>query len=243
MPLCGEFLQARERVEMDDSIAKWEKFCEGGSKYDSSDFTGLLSRRWSDDDLAIIFRRFPLKDSVIENLKSVYRNAQVGRGVYLRPKRQNAGTPDQLVSLIMSFIASQKHDLLKCNIDEETRRWFEQTGIEFSFVDMDTLRSVDPNDDVVPYIREEEVEHREYRPEALLNISNADCVEYRVMSGVKEALYGLASDYNLAWFVLSPLFDTEINYSKYFEFWRKGGVYALTDSHVLAASIWGDLDD
>lgn len=227
---------------MNDLIAEWEDFCEGNTKHDRSNFIGLLSRNWAVDDLNKIFRRVPLRDAVVDNLRKVYQNSEEERHVYLRPKRELAATPDELMSIIMNFIDSQRRYLLTCDIDQETRTWLERSDIEVSFVNTDGLGSVDPNDDVRPYIREEESKHRKYRPEARLNIRNADSIEYRVMSGIKEALYGLASDYYLAWFVLSPLMDAEVDYGKYFEFWRKGGAYALTDSQILVASVWDECD-
>lgn len=227
---------------MNEAIAEWEGFCEGNTKHDRSDFIGLLSRKWTDDDLHEILRRVPLRDAVIANLRKVYQNSEEDRHVYLRPKRDNATKPDELMSLIMNFINSQRRLLLKYDIDEETRSWLEKSDIEISFVSSDKLRAVDPNDDVTPYIRQEEADNRKFRPEARLNISSADSMEYRVMSGLKEALYGLAADYYLAWFVLSPIFEAEADYGTYFEFWRKGGKYALTDSQILVASIWGECD-
>jgi hypothetical protein len=228
---------------MIDLIAEWAKYCEGKSKHDEWDFIGLLSRKWTDDDLNKILRLVPLRDAVIANLREVYLSSEEGRHVYLRPKRANAAAHDVLKSSIVSFIDSQRRYLLKHAIDEETRAWLKRTEIEVSFVSNHQLRSVDPNDDVRPFIREEESEHRRYRLEAGVNITTADSIEYRVMAGIQEALYGLASDYYLAWFVLSPLFDTEVDYGKYFEFWKHGGAYALTDSQILVASLWGDGDE
>ncbi len=70
-------------------------------------------------------------------------------------------------------------------------------------------------------------------------VTAADCIDFRVMAGINEALYGLVADYYLAWFVLTPIFDSQIDYGKYFEFWKGGGKYALTESQLLVSSIWG----
>ncbi len=221
---------------MNEIIADWTDYCEGKTTHDYSDFIGLLSGKWTDDELGEILRLVPLRDAVIANLKRVYESSEDEPRVYLRAKRENAAAPDELKSIIVSFIDSQRRYLLKHDIDKDIRVWLERSDIEVSFVSTDQLRSVDPNDDIAPYIREEESELRKYRSEVGLNITTADSIEYRVMSGIREALYGLACDYYLAWFVLSPLIDCDIDYGQYFEFWRKGGEYALTESQILVAS-------
>lgn len=224
---------------MNNSIAEWEEFCEGNTEYDFSDFLGLLAREWTEVELKKIFRRVPFCDEVIDNLKRVYESSDVGRYVYLRPKRKNASSPDELITRILNFIESQRNYLLRFDIDDGVRKWLNRSDIQVSLVDNESLSLVETNADLIPFIRQEESEHREFRPEVRLNIASADCIEFRVMAGIKEALYGLAADYYLAWFVLSPIYDSQVDYAKYFEFWRGGGSYAITDSRILIASIWG----
>lgn len=62
--------------------------------------------------------------------------------------------------------------------------------------------------------------------------------DYRSLSGIEEALYGLAADYHLAFYIMLPLLDMDIDYSLYFEFWKGGGVYALTETEIVYSSIW-----
>jgi|GEM_PF-2329004 hypothetical protein len=224
---------------MVNEIAEWEAFCEGNSNYDYSDFIGLLARVWTEGDLKEIFRRVPFRDAVIDNLWRLYQCSDVGRHVYLRQKREHAASSDELISLILNFIESQRNYLLQVEIDEGVRKWLERSDIEVSFVEIETLSFVEQCRDLAPFIRQEESEHRTFREEAGLNISSADCIDFRVMAGINEALYGLVADYYLAWFVLTPIFDSQIDYGKYFEFWKGGGKYALTESQLLVSSIWG----
>lgn len=224
---------------MVNEIAEWEAFCEGNSNHEYSDFIGLLARAWTESDLKEIFRRVPFRDAVIDNLRRVYQCSDVGRHVYLRQKRVYAASPDRLITLILNFIESQRNYLLKVDIDEGVRKWLERSDIEVSFIETDRLSLVEQCRDLAPFIRQEESEQRTFRTEAGLNISSADCVDFRVMAGIKEALYGLAADYYLAWFVLTPIFESQVDYGKYFEFWKGGGNYALTESQILVSSIWG----
>jgi len=51
-----------------------------------------------------------------------------------------------------------------------------------------------------------------------------------------EALYGLAADYYLAWYIGSSLFELDVDFDPYFEFWRMGGRCALTESEFLVSN-------
>ncbi|UVL17842.1 hypothetical protein LOY44_17770 [Pseudomonas sp. B21-044] len=50
-----------------------------------------------------------------------------------------------------------------------------------------------------------------------------------------EALYGLAADYYLAWYIGQPLFEFKINLEAYFRFWRAGGRCALAAKDFLVS--------
>lgn len=51
-----------------------------------------------------------------------------------------------------------------------------------------------------------------------------------------EALYGIAADYDLAWYVMQPLLSIDLDFSKCFDFWRLGGRGVLTDTAYLIAN-------
>lgn len=53
------------------------------------------------------------------------------------------------------------------------------------------------------------------------------------MFALVEALYGIAANYNLAWYVVEPRLTAEIDFTKYFEFWRLGGAGVFADSDYL----------
>lgn len=239
---CECKANALRKVDMNQMIAEWTEYCEGRSNRESSDFIGLLSRKWTDDELREILRLVPFRDAVIDNLKKVYQSSEDPPGVYLRPKRENAATPEQLVSSIVSFIDSQRRYLLQHEIYEGTRAWLEQSEIEVSFVTSHRFPFVPLDEDVMLHIRDEESELQRFRPGAWRAFTTGDCVDYRVMWGISEALYGLACDYYLSWYVLLPVIETEVDYGEYFEFWRKGGAYSLTKSKIIVASIWGESD-
>ncbi|WP_421568274.1 hypothetical protein [Stenotrophomonas sp. PD6] len=51
--------------------------------------------------------------------------------------------------------------------------------------------------------------------------------------GLGEALYGIAADYDLSWYVMQPLLEVSIDFSIYYEFWRLGGQSLLSDEGLL----------
>jgi hypothetical protein len=218
-------------------IQKWLEYCEGSLECDNADFIGLLINKWSDVDLRHIFQYFPKKEEVIANLTNVYANTRDDASVYLRPKKENAAAPDELNLLCEAFLASQRKYLLKQDIDEQTKRWLDQKKLVYVSTEYLTA-SIRPKNNIRSYIIERESDLLQYRQESGLRVVTSDSIEYRATSGIEEALYGLDADYYLAWFVLMPVLETEIDYKLYFDFWRKGGKYAITERELLVSSIW-----
>lgn len=50
-----------------------------------------------------------------------------------------------------------------------------------------------------------------------------------------EALYGIAADYYLAWYIAAPLLALEVDFSRYFELWRLGGMSVVLQDRLLVA--------
>ncbi|MCZ7845329.1 MULTISPECIES: hypothetical protein [Stenotrophomonas maltophilia group] len=56
------------------------------------------------------------------------------------------------------------------------------------------------------------------------------------MYALLEALYGLAADYCLAWYIAGPLFEINIDLEPCFHFWSAGGCCALTRNGFMVSS-------
>lgn len=52
-----------------------------------------------------------------------------------------------------------------------------------------------------------------------------------------EAYYGLTSNIQLVWYLGSPLLDTKINFDHYFDIWKVGGDYAVTENGIYVSTI------
>jgi len=225
---------------MNPEIRKWLDFCEGKSDFDSADFVGLLSARWGKEDLSTIFQYVPKNEEILPRIIEIYDQTQDGPHLYLRPKKENAASSDELKLLAERFVESQRKALLKKKIHQETRKWLQQSDVETVFVSVEEFRATVVNGrNIKSFIFDEEFDSLNYRQDSGLTISTADSLEHRVMSGIEEALFGLDSDYYLAWFVLLPVIDTEVEYGLYFDFWKKGGKYSLTEKQLLVCSMWG----
>jgi hypothetical protein len=55
----------------------------------------------------------------------------------------------------------------------------------------------------------------------------------RIDYALREALYGIAADYYLAWYIAQPLLQVDIDFSKYFDLWKQGGDGVLTEGAFL----------
>jgi len=58
-----------------------------------------------------------------------------------------------------------------------------------------------------------------------------------------EALYGLAADYYLAWYIGQLLLAFAMDLMPYFELWRIGSKCALTERALLVTSIFQRLNE
>ena len=54
---------------------------------------------------------------------------------------------------------------------------------------------------------------------------------------LEEACYGLAANYYLAWFIMSPLLKLNIDFSNYFKIWNHGGLFVITENKVLVSKV------
>lgn len=206
-------------------LKMWIAHCEGIEPKDESHFYGFLAGGWSNEELKQIFRYLPSAPLLIENLKKIYK---------AEPAVSKA-TPNELVSIILDFISSQTEYLLKRDIPAPVESWLRKVR-QVRVVDQDEFREIRSREinGMFYLIYEQEDDFLDYTKEAqpsLIEGSRGD----RAMEGVSEALYCIAADHYLEWFVLMPLLDTTIKYDKYFEFWSKGGEYTLTDTEIIIA--------
>lgn len=218
---------------MKDAVAKWIEFRDHGIG-EVGDFVSLLSGRRNSEELDSILRGFAEADSVKTNLQQVYDKSQ--DLLYRRPKPELAADGQKLCNILGRFLDSQRKHLLGNSTDEFVINALSATARPPRYVGK--LPEVDPNNSPEVCIRIEDGELLRFKDIPDLQSTTTKTMEYRRLAGIREALYGLAADYYLAWYVLLPICDTDVDYSSYFEFWVAGGVYEIIENEVLVGSIW-----
>lgn len=218
-------------------ISAWLDYCSGETAYDESDFLGLLSSRPSTEQIELIFEGFPHKESIITNLRYIFGRASRDATLYLRPKQENAVEAEQLREMVEEFVSYQRKILLECDIHDVSRAWIESFSGEAEIIGYHELRKRDPNDNRGHYFIDEEMRLRVF-DKGLNGVFAKGSTMERKLAGIEEAMYGLACDYYISWYILSPLYLSPIVYDQYIAFWSAGGVFDITDSKILVSSIW-----
>jgi hypothetical protein len=202
-------------------LSDWCTFCEGKAVFDKSHFLGLLKAHNSDNELRNICGYFPFADELAGRVASVISSGKNENSLYLLPKRRAAR--DELVQLGGEWLREQGRI---CGIlgDAEIREICNNAQVLY-VPEQDLKRSLQQDiphywlfDEVGDAIRASKVSHSDQ--------------SYAFF----EALYGLAADYYLAWYIGRPLFTFEIALEPYFKFWQAGGRCALTEKAFLVSN-------
>lgn len=222
-------------VSVDQYVSQWLDYCDGNKSFDYSHFLGLLSGRPTNDQLQVIFNRVPEKDLILNRLSSVYNHAVPdASNLYLKSKPPTSNAIFEVENILERFFKSQKRYLLENDINSETRNWlrtfiFKARSVELT--EIDDLKMSGRNLD--HHLLSEEHEFNRYSADTGLKITSGLDPDYRLMSGIREALYGLATDYRLVYYVLSPILETKIDYDLYLELWKSGSQYAFSNTECL----------
>lgn len=197
---------------MRNLLEDWLAFCKGELDFDKSHFMGLLKSHSSPSDLRAIFGYFPQPDILVRNAEEVLRSGTIA--AYLVPVRvASEGELQKLGRAWLQEMARIAGRLGDAEIAEICR------GASVKFVSEEQLDEVLVKD--IPYYWLFE-EIADSLREGFIDSS-------KLVYALLEALYGLAADYYLAWYIASPLYEPKLDFTAYFEFWRAGGRCALTD--------------
>lgn len=202
-------------------LSDWCAFCEGFAVFDKSHFLGLLKEHGTDVELRKIFGYFSSSVDLYERAVKVVSSGRLDGSLYLRPKFSTS--EEEVVRLGGEWLRGQEEICRRIG-DVEIEGVCRQVKVVFAAgSDLDSVfRNDIPHywlfDGIGDSVRASK-------------ISESDQV-YALF----EALYGLAADYYLAWYIGNSLFELDVNFEPYFEFWRMGGRCALTDSEFLVSS-------
>lgn len=225
---------------MTQQITNWLKYCDGDESFEMSHFIALLISHRSDQELRQIFQHVSAqyRDAIISNLCEVFSASNPDSVPYLHCRLENLKTGDELAPTLELFFASLKTHLLTVDIWEGTAKWLQEAKLETVVVRRQDVDShIDGEEDWKCQLIQEEGDWMNFVDDWGLPMEEDDDQGFRVMSGIREGLYGLATDFQLGWFVLMPILKGTVDYRLYFDFWRQGGLYEITDSQLVISSI------
>lgn len=202
-------------------LSDWCAFCEGAAVFDKSHFLGLLKEHGTDVELRKIFGYFPSSLDLHAKAVKVISSGSLDGSLYLRPRFSTSR--EEIVRLGSEWLRGQEEICGKIG-DVEIEGICRRAKVVFAAEsDLDSALQRDiPHHWLFDGIGDSLRASR---------ISESDQV-YALL----EALYGLAADYYLAWYIGGSLFELDVDFGPYFEFWRMGGRCALTETEFLISN-------
>jgi hypothetical protein len=208
---------------MDDRIdeelfAEWLEFCAGRSEREDWYFSGLLQGVTDPDTLAAVFGGFPHADALRSRALDVLGAGRWDGHLYLQPAI--AGDVQAVAAAARTWL------------DELAR----VAGMAGESALQATLRDVPV---VAAPAEQLQAAWRESGPSAYLHdvvcdvVREARTLDTPQMAALDEALYHIASDLYLGWYIAQPLSPAAVDFAPYLAFWRLGGRGALVDGAFL----------
>ena len=213
-----------ERID-DELMQEWTAFCAGRSDQEDWYFSGLLQGVTGPDTLAAVFATFPHADALRARALDVLGAGHWGDHLYLQPA--HVGDTQALARAARAWL------------DELAR----VAGVAGEPALQATLRAV-------PVV-EAPAERLQSAwsgsgPAAYLHdvicdeVRRARTLDSPQMNALDEALYHLASDLYLGWYIAQPLAPAAVDFGPYLAFWRLGGRGALVEGAFLVEAPTAD---
>ncbi|GAB3263608.1 hypothetical protein [Chitinimonas naiadis] len=205
---------------MQSLLLDWCAVCEGRAAFDKSHFLGLLKAHHSKEDLQRIFAYFPHSVELISRAENVVSAGTLEDSLYLLPK----GGTDKTV-LVQKGAEWLKEQEKVCILLGNTEIEEICHGGQVCFVSKSDLQRA----------LQQDVPHYWLFDEIGDAIRASKLLTDEKTHALFEALYGLAADYYLAWYIGQPLFAFEIDLEPYFRLWQAGGKCVLTEQALLVS--------
>ncbi|UQA70610.1 hypothetical protein K1516_00220 [Stenotrophomonas maltophilia] len=208
---------------MDDRIdeelfAEWLEFCAGRSEQEDWYFSGLLQGVTDPNTLAAIFARFPHADALQSRALDVLGAGRWGEHLYLQPAI--AGDAQAVAAAARTWLDELARVAGRAG----------EPGLQA------TLRDVPV---VAATTGQLQAAWRESGPAAYLHdvvcdvVRAARTLDTPQVAALDEALYHIASDLYLGWYIAQPLSPAAVDFASYLAFWRLGGRGALVEGAFL----------
>lgn len=199
---------------MNKLLEDWHDLCSGRRDLDKSHFLGLFKANLTDFDLNSVFKYFEHAEQMESRTREVLHAGCLGEYMYFQqPELSNR---QQLIAAADAWIREQARF---CSTSGEEAMAKIASSVEVKFTDRGRFEELQalaqPEDDVSDHITHTVWHALPLDPDAIF--------------ALVEALYGIAANYNLAWYVVQPLLKMDLDFACYFEFWRLGGAGVLTE--------------
>lgn len=190
-------------------LRDWCDYCENKTDFDKSHFYTLF---WDDsekeklipNDLEIIFSYFDQRDELIKIMRD-----------YLFTKESN----DKLME------NKEIHLLIKEDIGEKIKLSKRLNFITSYEVSLCNIEEVEKS-------RNEEEFLRFYDEISDIVLDNWK-IENKKTNALYEALYGLTNDYEMVWYLFSPLLKLDVIFSNYYELKKNNVVYSIYGKKII----------
>ena len=205
---------------MNEALQDWLDHCEGKKEGYSCGVLGLFKSGLDSDELDLALAPFPKAAEIKKRLLTVLSAGELGNYAYLQPR--GAASSDELLLAARRWLDEQ---VRYCVEQGDTELHHFAAGARVVLVDQKTyyqeLTADQPGAWISEFIGD--------------NVRDVYSDTLPIVHGLNEALYGIAADYDLAYYVMQPLLDCSIDFSVYFDFWRIGGSSILTEQGLLVA--------
>lgn len=198
----------------------WIACREGRVVLDSSHFLGLFKEHGSDAELAQIFAGFAQADALQARAQQVLAAGSLDSSLYLLPQR--GCDEGRLKAAALAWWNEQARYCLSTQGPwSEQAHWQPLVEVVSREVALKALQSDAPNAWVFEHFADTVIE----------DVRDSQLPMYALL----EALYGIAADYYLAWYIAAPLLALDVDFARYFELWRLGGMSVVLQDRLLVA--------
>jgi len=199
---------------MNELLDDWNDLCSGRRDLDKSDFLPLFKAGLTDSELSSVFKYFDHAEELESRTRNILRAGYLGEYVYLQqPKIQDR---QQVLVAATAWIREQGRF---CGHSGEEALATIAGSVAVKIIDRKTFEELNarqqPGDDVSDHITHTVLHSLRDEPDAVFALI--------------EAVYGIAANYDLAWYVVQPLLKVDLDFALYFDLWQLGSAGVLTE--------------
>ena len=198
---------------MDSIFQDWVNFCEGRADFDKGDFLTLFHEDIDEQDLNAALSYFPNSGQIAQRIHAVKAVYPVNRTTWIVDPEMALQIALDDLSERRKAVERWQYDKLLSVIEKAKPRFVSDERI------FKEARFNGWNGDLVCTVGD-------YADECWLDHT-------RQYYALFEAFYGMTSTYQIQWYLGQPLMKTDVNFGRYFDLWKAGGDYALTEDELI----------